>query len=154
VPETSPAVPIQTGDAVSFRLPKPTYLVIAFLVVGVTPLALYGGPDNPLNATISAWTLIYLIPILATFFIARSATLVDAHGITVSALFGSRTLRWDELRGLSVTGRNVYAVTSDGSVRLPCVRHTDLTAIAAASGTRLPELPAQPPKYAPKPRRR
>ena len=144
----------EDSSPVTFRLPRPAYLVVFFLAVGVTPIALYGGTDHPLDATVSPLTLLYLVPILAVVFIARTSSAVDARGITVRAVFGSRTLSWDEVRGLSVTGRNVYAVSDDGSVRLACVRQRDLTAIAAASGGRLPELPPAPVKYAPSGHRR
>jgi hypothetical protein len=92
--------------------------------------------------------------VAAAVFIARTATIVDDHGITVRALVGSRTLPWADLRGLSVTGRSVYAVTDTGSVRLPCVRLADLAAVSAASGGRLPQLPEATPKYAPSRRTR
>jgi Bacterial PH domain len=136
-----------------FRLPKPTYLVLIFLVFGITPLALYGGPGEGSPARISALTLLYLIPVLAAVFIARTSTRVDSSGIRVSAIFGSRMLDWTQVRGLSVTGRNVYAVTEGGSLRLPCVRQRDLTAIAQASGGALPELPEPMVKSAPGRRR-
>jgi hypothetical protein len=58
------------------------------------------------------------------------------------------------MRGLSITGRSVYAVLESGSVRLPCVRQGDLAAVARASGGRLPEIPEERPKFAPGRRRR
>ena len=138
----------------AFRVPRTAYVVILFLVAGMSPVALYGGSENALSARISPLTLLYLVPILAIAFIARTGTVVDARGITVLAIFGRRTLPWPELRGVAISGRNIYAVTDAGSVRLPCVRQTDLAAVAAASGGRLPELPAAPVKHAPSGRRR
>jgi Bacterial PH domain len=131
-----------SGRAV-FRLPRSAYLAVLLLALAVTALV-----QHPILL------VAYVIPILAIVFIARTATIVDADGITVRALFGARRLRWETLRGLSLTGRSVYAVTDQGGVRLPCVRISDLAAIAAASGGRLPELPAATPKYAPARRRR
>jgi hypothetical protein len=136
-----------------FRLPKPTYLVLIFLVLGITPIALYGGPGDGSPARLSPLTLLYLIPILVGFYIARTATQVDETGIRIGAILGSRTLDWSGIEGLSVSGRNVYAVTAQGSLRLPCVRQRDLTAIARASGGRLPELPLPQVKAAPSRRR-
>jgi Bacterial PH domain len=144
----------EDSSPVTFRLPRTTYLVFFFLSIGITPVALYGGVDHPLDATISPLTLLYLVPILAVAFIARTSSTVDARGITVRAVFGARTLDWDQMRGLSVTGRSVYAVSDAGSVRLACVRQSDLTAVAAASGGRLPELPPAPVKHAPSAHRR
>jgi PH (Pleckstrin Homology) domain-containing protein len=126
-----------------FRLPRPAYLAVLFLALAVTALV-----QHPVLL------VAYLIPLLAIGFIARTATIVDADGITVRALFGSRQMRWDAVRGISVTGRNVYAVTDQGAVRLPCVRIRDLATVAAVSGGRLPELPQARPKYAPARRRR
>jgi hypothetical protein len=63
-------------------------------------------------------------------------------------------LPWDEIRGLSVRGRSVYALTADGAWRLPCVHVANLAAMANASGGRLPELDEPTPKYAPQRRRR
>ena len=137
------------GPSLLFRLPRPTYLILIFLVFGITPVALYGGPGEGAPAKISLLTLFYLVPVLAALYIARTSTKIDQDAIRVSAIFGSRTLDWADIRGLSVDGRNVYAVIGNGSVRLPCVRQRDLTIIAAASGGRLPELPLPRIKSAP-----
>ncbi len=126
-----------------FRLPRSAYLAVLFLALCATPLV-----QHPLAS------VVYVIPVVAAVFIARTATIVDDRGITVRALIGHRTLLWTELRGLSVTGRSVYAVTDTGSVRLPCVRIADLAALSAASGGRLPPSPEATPKYAPSRRRR
>jgi PH (Pleckstrin Homology) domain-containing protein len=126
-----------------FRLPRSAYLAVLFLALCATPLV-----QHPLAS------FVYVIPVAAAVFIARTATIVDDHGITVRALAGHRTLPWTDLRGLSVTGRSVYAVTDAAAVRLPCVRLADLAALSAASGGRLPQLPEATPKYAPSRRRR
>jgi hypothetical protein len=126
-----------------FRLPRSAYLVVLFLALCTTPLV-----QHPLAS------IAYLIPVAAAVFIARTATIVDARGITVRALAGHRILPWADVRGLSVTGRSVYAVTDGGAVRLPCVRLADLAALSAASGGHLPQLPEATPKYAPSRRTR
>jgi hypothetical protein len=141
VPEGSPALII--------RVPRSSYLVVGFLAVGIAPLALYGGTDHPQQATISPLSLLYIIPVLVAFYIARTLTMVNADGIIVRALFGQRALPWSDIRGLSISGRSIYAVLADGAVRLPCVRTSDLAAVSAASGGRLPELAQATPKYAP-----
>lgn len=141
-----------TRRVLRFRLPALAYLAVLFLLIGAYPVALgtdYGGPV--------AWTwraVLLAIPVLAVVFIARTATFVGPPGIRVRATFGSRTFRWDDIRGLSVTGRSVYAVLADGAVRLPCVRISDLSGIAKVSGDRLPKLADPVPKYAPSRRRR
>lgn len=127
-----------------FRLPRSAYLAVLFLALGVTAMV-----QHPAVAAI------YVVPVAAAVFIARTATIVGARGITVRALLGSRTLSWDNLRGLSVSGRSVYAVLDGGgSVRLPCVRVSDLAAVSAASDGRLPQLREATPKYAPSRRNR
>jgi len=126
-----------------FRLPRSAYLAVLILTFCVTPVV-----QHPLAA------LVYVVPVTAVVFIARTATIVDAEGITVRALLGHTSLPWTNVRGLSVTGRNVYALTADAAVRLPCVRVSDLAAVSAASGSHLPQLPQATPKYAPSRRHR
>ncbi len=119
-----------------FRLPRSAYLAVLFLALCVTPLV-----QHPLAA------IVYVIPLAGALFIARTATIVDGAGVTVRALAGCRSLPWAQVRGLSVTGRSVYAVTDGGALRLPCVRVSDLAAVSAASGGHLPQLPEATPKY-------
>ncbi len=153
---------------VVFRISRTAYLVVPFLAAGVWPFALYGGdngsayavfgseaqPGYASPAQLSPLILLFLLPILAIVFIARTATVVDRSGITVRAVFGSRKLPWDSLRGLSMTGRSVYAVQPDGSVRLPCVGVPQLARLSRASNGRLPEVAEPKPKFAPQRRRR
>ncbi len=144
-------------QAVVFRVARPAYLVVVFLAVGIWPIALYGGEDGSGYATAARVTplvLLFVVPIIALVFIARTATIVDDAGITVRAAFGSRRLPWDTVRGLSVTGRSVYAVQADGSVRLPCVGVAQLSRVARASDGRLPAIADPKPRYAPQRRRR
>jgi hypothetical protein len=126
-----------------FRLPRSAYLAVLFLALCVTPLV-----QHPIAA------IAYIGPVAAAVFIARTATIVDDAGITVRALIGRRRLPWTDVRGLSVTGRSVYAVLADGAVRLPCVRVADLAAVSRASGGAMPPMREATPKYAPSRRRR
>jgi hypothetical protein len=131
------------------------YLVVLFLVFCTAPLAFSDKTKSE-----SAWTMVgpqtalMLIPVLAAVYIARTRTVVDDSGISVRALLGTRRMPWNEIRGISVTGRSVYAVCRDGSVRLPCVRLSDLAAVTKASGGKLPEVDEPTPKFAPSRRRR
>jgi hypothetical protein len=144
----------------TFRLPRSAYLIVLFLVFCTVPLAFgtnqaHTAEDAARDSTTIAGVefgpraLLLIIPIAAAFYIARTSTTVNEAGIKVRALLGTRQMRWAELRGLSVNERSVYAVCSDGSVRLPCVRIGDLAAVSQASAGRLPELPAPTPKFAP-----
>jgi hypothetical protein len=136
-----------------FRLPALTYLVVLLLLFGTIPLA-FTRTGNSEEAVVGWQTLFLLIPVLAAVFIARAATIVDGSGVTLRAAFGRRRLAWDDIRGLSMTGNSVYAVLSDGSVRLPCVNVGDLGALSRASEGRLPEIADPTPKFAPQRRRR
>jgi hypothetical protein len=138
----------------TFRLPALAYLVVLFLVFGTAPLAFAGDGSQGARSALGPRALLILIPILAAVFIARTRTVVDETGVSVRALFGTRRLGWPQIRGLSVTDRTVYLVCHDGSVRLPCVRITDLAAVSKASGGRLPEVVEAIPKYAPSRQRR
>jgi hypothetical protein len=138
-----------------FRLSWLAYVVVLFLFVGVLPLAFADDlQSGGAQATFGPRVLFLVVPVAAAFFIARTATVVNAYGLRVRALFGARTLSWDEVRGLSIDGRSVYAVVDGGAVRLPCVHVANLAELSAASGGRLPEIEAPKPKYAPSRRRR
>jgi hypothetical protein len=137
-----------------FRLPALAYLVVLFLVFGSVPVAFTASGHEAEQAVVGPQTLVLIIPLLAAVFIARWATFVDAEGVTVRAAFGRQRFMWDQIRGLALDGPRVYLVLADGSVRLPCVRMTDLGALSRASGGHLPELPDPTPKHAPQRRRR
>jgi PH (Pleckstrin Homology) domain-containing protein len=138
----------------TFRLPALAYLAVLFLLFCTAPLAFTANGGYSAPAQLGPRALLILLPVLVAAFIARTRTVVDETGISVRALFGTRRVPWPEIRGLSVTKRSVYAVCRDGSVRLPCVRISDLAAVSKASGERLPEVAEPTPKYAPSRRRR
>ena len=142
------------SDARTFRLPALAYLVVLFLVLCTAPLAFAGDGGDAGGSAVGPRALLILFPILAAVFIARTRTVVDEAGVSVRALFGSRHLPWRDVRGLSVNERTVYLVCHDGSVRLPCVRISDLAAVSKASGGRLPEVAEATAKFAPSRRRR
>jgi hypothetical protein len=138
-----------------FRLPRLAYLIVLFLFFCAAPVAFTA--DGLENTAVYGPRLLFLVvPVLAAVFIARTATVVDESGIAVRALLGTRKLRWNDVRGLSVSGRSVYAALADGAVRLPCVRVADLAALSRASAGHVPEVAEPTPKYAPsrRPRRR
>lgn len=114
--------------------PNSAYLIVAFALLCVTAVVR------------SPWlALIYLIPIGGAWYVARTATIVDADGITARAMFGSYTVTWPELTGLRLSDSSaVYAVARDGTqTRLPCVRATKLTPLIAASAGRIPDPAAE-----------
>lgn len=135
-----------------FRLPRVAYLIVLFLVFCTAPLGFTGSGTN--EATLGPRALVMLIPIGAALYVARTGTSVDAKGIRIRALFGSKMLEWDQVRGLTVSDRSVYAVLDDGSLRLPCVHVNNLADVAKASGGRLPEIAEPKLKFAPSKRGR
>ena len=137
-----------------FRLSRTAYLVVLFLFVGVIPFALAGGSSDGGDATFGPRVLLFLVPVAAAFFIARTGTVVGPDGITVRALLGSRAMPWSDITGISVRGSTVYAVLTDGSVRLPCVQLANLAAVSKASGDHLPDLREPAPKQPPGRQRR
>lgn len=144
------------GPTLVFRLPLSAHLAVVFLLFSVLPLALANGGGDQGGPAGLTWRLaLLLIPVVAAVFIARTATIVGPKGFRVRATFGSRSVPWDDVRGLSLAGRSIYLVLRDGgALRLPCIRVPDLAAISRASGGRLPEIPEAPRKYAPSQRRR
>jgi len=148
-----------------FRLPRSAYLVVLFLLFGTLPLAFGDSQDHSADDVVRhvhkfagiavGWFAIFLVlPLVAALYIWRTATFVDADGVRVRALLGSRRFAWSDVRGLSVSGRSVYAVVAGGGVRLPCVRVNDLAEVARHSGGHVPALPDPKPKFAPARRRR
>lgn len=114
--------------------PGSAYVIVAFLALCVTAMV-----QIPLAA------LLYLLPVAAAGYIARTATIVDDTGLTARALLGSAQVQWAELSGLQLLpSGTVYAVDRSGTrLRLPCVRSTKLQPLIAASAGRIPN-PAEP----------
>jgi hypothetical protein len=109
--------------------PSSAYLIVVFVALCATAVV-----RSPIQA------LVYLIPAAGALYIARTATVVDDRGVTAQAVFGSQTVRWDDLTGVRLTNSGaVYAVDRSGTqLRLPCVRSTKLTPLITASGGRIP----------------
>jgi hypothetical protein len=110
--------------------PGSSYLIVAFLVLCVTAVQ-----EVPIALAL------YLIPALAAWYVARTATIVTADGLVARAIFGSETVRWDEMIGLELADSGaVYAVASGGvKLRLPCIRSTRLARLIQASDGRIPD---------------
>jgi hypothetical protein len=110
--------------------PNSAYLIVAFVALCTTAVV-----RSPLQ------TLFYLVPMAIAFYIARTATVVDEHGLTARALFGSQTVGWEALRGLRLADSGaVYAVETTGTqLKLPCIRSTKLGPLVTASEGRIPD---------------
>jgi hypothetical protein len=110
--------------------PPTAYLIVAFTALCCTAVV----HSKPL-------ALIYLVPVAAALYVARTATVVDDSGVHARAILGSRTVGWHELAGLRLDRSGaVYAVDTSGSqVRLPCVRSTRLDPLITAGAGRIPD---------------
>ena len=108
---------------------------LAYLIVAFTALCCTAVAHSKLLA------LVYLVPVAAAVYVARTATVVDERGVHARAVLGSRTVGWHELAGLRLDRSGaVYAVdTSGGQLRLPCVRSTRLDALVTAGDGRIPD---------------
>lgn len=108
---------------------------LAYLVVAFTALCCTAVVQSPVLA------LVYLAPLTAALYIARTATVVDEQGLHARAMFGSQTVGWHELAGLRLARSGaVYVVDSAGSqLKLPCVRSTRLEPLIAAGAGRIPD---------------
>ncbi|MFP5072109.1 PH domain-containing protein [Pseudonocardia nantongensis] len=110
---------------------KPSRLnIAATLVVCVGAL--------PLLLTVPFFWLALLLPLAVIGWVLRVRTTVDPDAVTIRSATGSRTLAWDDVRGLKLGRRSsVSAVLADdGEVVLPAVHVRDLPVLAAASGGR------------------
>lgn len=112
------------------------YLIVAFIALCCTAVA-----HSPLLL------LVYLAPLAAALYVARTATVVDEQGVHARAVFGSSAVGWDELAGLRLDRSGaVYAVDkAGGQLRLPCVRSTKLDPLIAAAAGRIPDPAAAGP---------
>jgi hypothetical protein len=118
------------------RLPRTAYLAAGALAVCATPMV-----QAPWLA------IVYLAPIAAFAYIARSGTDVDADGITARAMVGTARVPWSDVVGLRVSGRGqVFALLpGDEQLRLPGARPKDIDVITAVSeAAALPQPEAQP----------
>jgi hypothetical protein len=113
---------------------------LAYLIVAFTALCCTAVVHSPLLA------LVYLAPLAAAVYVARTATVIDDRGLHARAVFGSQTVGWHELAGLRLDrSGTVYAVDTSGSqLRLPCVRSTRLDPLIAAGNGRIPDPAGRP----------
>ncbi|MCR3719416.1 PH domain-containing protein [Prauserella flava] len=114
-----------------FRVPAASLLTVPILLFGVTPIA-FSAPGLQ---------LLYLIPVAVVLWVVRVRTTATAEGLTVRTLTSSRSMRWDELSGLSITEKAaIRAVLTDGTpVPLPYVRLHHVPVLSLLSDGRIPD---------------
>lgn len=80
------------------------------------------------------------IPVLLSVAIVRLRTVADRDTVTARTVLGTRTVRWDEIKGLRFA-KSAWARAKlrDGSeLLLPAVTFATLPLLTAASGGRVP----------------
>lgn len=114
----------------TFRaVPSVALVAVAFLALCLSPIAFQGG----------AWFLLFLGPLAVGVWVLLGRTRVDTAGLHVRGLTGTRSLPWDEVATLRLSGKRwVHAVPEQGSeLQLPGVRVRDLGRVGEASGGRI-----------------
>jgi hypothetical protein len=86
------------------------------------------------------FTVILILPLIASFAIVRYRTVADRDTVTARTLFSSRTVAWSDIDGLRFDRRSwALACLRDGTeFRLPAVTFATLPELTAASGGRVP----------------
>lgn len=99
---------------------------IALLSIGWAPKYLF-------------WILIF--PILGFWWVLRSRTTVDSHGIHIRYGFrGPKDIAWKDFAGIGFQRSRAYARTTDGeNLNLPGVTFNSLPRLAKASQGRIPD---------------
>ena len=111
---------------------KPSRLTIAVALVAVAGAL-------PLLFSVPYFWLSLLIPIAIIVWVLRTRTTVDPDSLTVRTVASSRTVRWDDVRGLRLGKRSsVAAVLADETeLTLAAVKVRDLPVLSLASGGRV-----------------
>jgi hypothetical protein len=83
---------------------------------------------------------LFVIPVLTSAMIVRYRTVADAATVTARTLLESKTIDWDDIKGLRfVKGRWARAeLTSGEEMLLPAVTFSTLPQLTEISGGRVP----------------
>lgn len=114
----------------TFRaVPSVALVAVAFLALCLSPIAFQGG----------AWFLLFLGPLAVAVWVLLGRTRVDTAGLHVRGLTGTRSLAWEQVATLRLSGKRwVHAVPEQGSeLELRGVRVRDLGRVGEASGGRI-----------------
>ncbi|SDG36729.1 PH domain-containing protein [Lentzea fradiae] len=114
-----------------FRIPATALLAAGLIIICVTPVA-WAAPG--LQA-------LYLVPLGYAYWVLRNRTTVTEEEIVARGVFGSTTLKWDEVKSIKLAHKGwLKAVKTDDSlVTLPAVRFMHLPALSLVSGGRVPD---------------
>jgi hypothetical protein len=112
------------------RLPRLALVGVALLVFGVA---------FPAISWPAAFGWLFVLPIAVAVWVIRVRTVVGPDGLAMRRVFGSDSVRWDEVRGIHFPDRRWARVVLDDKSEksLPLVRFELLPLLAAASGGRI-----------------
>jgi hypothetical protein len=113
------------------RIPATALLAACLIAICVTPVAWLAPGLQAL----------YLVPLGYAYWVVRNRTTVTEEKLVARGLFGSKTVRWSELKSVRLVQRGwLRAVKSDDTeVTLPAVRMMHLPALSLLSGGLIPD---------------
>lgn len=114
-----------------FRIPATALLAAGLIAICVTPVAW----------AIPGLQALYVLPLGYAWWVVRNRTTVTEEELVARGLFGSTTVRWDEVKSIRLVQKGwLKAVkTDDTEVTLPAVRFMHLPALSVVSGGRVPD---------------
>lgn len=120
-------------------------------VIRITRLALLGvvlllfGISFPMSGSPLAFGWLIILPIALAVWVLRSKTVVTESGLQMQRVFGSRTVTWDQVKGVRFPKRGWARadLVDGGEVPMPAVSFDRLPELAAASNGRIPDPYAQ-----------
>lgn len=114
-----------------FRIPATALLAAGLIAICVTPVAWLAPGLQAL----------YVLPLAYAYWVVRNRTTVTEESLVARGLFGSTTLKWDEVKSIRLVQKGwLKAVrTDDTEVTLPAVRFMHLPALSLVSGGRVPD---------------
>lgn len=112
------------------RISPMAHFMSGFLALGILSFVFYQPALAPL----------LIVPALGSYALVRLRTTVDAESVQVRTLTSTRTLRWEQIKGLGFDRQTwARAELVDGdAVRLPAVTFSTLPILSAASNGRVP----------------
>jgi hypothetical protein len=114
-----------------FRIPATALLAAGLIAICVTPVAW----------AIPGLQALYVIPLGYAWWVVRNRTTVTEESLVARGVFGSTTVRWDEVKSIRLAEKGwLKAVRQDDTeVTLPAVRFMHLPALSLVSGGRVPD---------------
>ncbi|WP_158102549.1 PH domain-containing protein [Lentzea kentuckyensis] len=114
-----------------FRIPATALLAAGLIAICVTPVAW----------AIPGLQALYVIPLGYAWWVVRNRTTVTEEELVARGVFGSTTVRWDDVKSIRLVQKSwLKAVRDDDSeVTLPAVRFMHLPALSVISGGRVPD---------------